>query len=398
MRSIYLNNDDFINNPYPVYCLLRELDEPYWLPHSQLNSTSRGVWLFSRYADAVEILKIYGNVSKQLVRVRPPEQISPLDLTMINHDPPEHTRLRNLVKQAFTPEKIKLLEPAIERIVDQLITNLEQKQTGDFIEDFALPLPLLVLADLIGIPYDDHDIYCRWITCLLDGYDSVLSDKEKLDRQKAAMQEIISYFNELIVVHRKQPMENLISSLIEVQDSKNGLTADELLGVCILFLVAGYETTVNLIGNAMYTFLYYPEQFRLLRQHPELLPSAIEETLRFESPLQRSTFRITTGECILGGKKISEGEQICAVIGAANRDPVQFPDPDTFDIRRTPNRHLAFGLGIHNCLGATLARTEARVFFGHLIKRSPNIQPGTGTPEWKDATLFRGLRTLPVYY
>jgi len=397
VKLIDLSSPEFLTDPYPVYRQIREMDEPYWLPNTQ-PIKSDGMWLFSRYDEAANILKLNGPLSKQITRVRLPEEITPLDLTMLNQDPPEHTRLRNLVKQAFTPERIKALETGIGRIADELITRMSDKETGDFIEDFALPLPLRVIADLMGVPYNDRDMFCRWITSILTGFDSVTANTEKLVRQKLAMQELASYFNQLIVYRRQQPSDDLITALIEAHDHHDKLTADELLGMCILFLVAGYETTVNLLGCGLYTLIRHPEQFRMLRQHPEYLSSAIEEMLRFESPLQRSTFRITTDTCEIGGKQLRAGEQICAMIGAANRDPSQFHQPDAFDISRTPNRHLALGMGIHICLGATLLRTEARIAFDRIIARLPNIQLATEKQEWNTTTFFRGLRTLPVYY
>lgn len=398
MKAVDFNNPAFISDPYPGYRQLRETEEPYWLSHTQSNSSSPGLWLFSRYADVVEILKVSGPLSKQISRVRPPEDIKPLDLSMLNQDPPEHTRLRNLVKQVFTPERLKTLEPRIGQITDELITRMRTRASGDFMADFALQLPVMVIAELLGVPPEDDEIFRRWSGKIIAGYDSVVTNTEVLGQQEAAMQELINYFNQLIKKRRQQPRDDLISALIEAHDHHDKLTGGELLGMCILFLIAGFETTVNLFGSGLFTLLRRPEQFELLRQHPEYLPSAIEEMLRFESPLQRATFRITTEACELGGKQLRQGEQICAVIGAANRDPQQFPQPDTFDISRTPNRHLAFGLGIHTCLGATLARTEARIAFGRILECLPHIRLATETPEWNAITFFRGLRTLPVCY
>ncbi len=397
MNVIDLSSPSFLSDPYPVYRQLRDMDDPYWLPNTQ-PIKSHGMWLFSRYDEVANILKLNGPLSKQISRVRLPEDTMPMDFTMLQQDPPEHTRLRNLVKQAFTPERIKALEHRIGQITDELITRITTRTTGDFVTDIALPLPLMVIASLMGIPFKEHGTFGRWITSILVGFDSVIANTEILNRQKLATHDLINYFNQLIEKRRHEPRDDLISALIEAHDNQDKLTADELLGMCILLLVAGYETTVNLLGTGLYALLRHPEQFDLLRQNPEYLPSAIEEMLRFESPLQRSTFRITTEDCELGGKQFLKGEQICAVIGAANRDPAQFPQPDTFDITRTPNRHLAFGLGIHTCLGATLARTEALITFGRIIEYLPDIWLATEKPEWNVTTYFRGLRTLPVCY
>ena len=398
MEDIEFDNIAFASDPYPLYRQLREAEEPYWLSHTQSKSSSPGFWLFSRYADVVDILKLSGPLSKQITRVRSPDDITPMDLSMLNQDPPEHTRLRNLVNQTFTARQIKELEPRIEKIIDELIARMRMKVSGDFVADFALHIPVMVIAELLGVPPEDKDKFRHWSRQIIIGYDSVIASTGNLEQQETAMQALIYYFNQLIEKRRQHPYDDLISSLINAYDRQGKLSPGELLGMCVLFLIAGFETTVNLLSNGLYTILRYPEQFQLLRQCPEYLPSAIEEMLRFESPIQRSTFRITTEACKLGGKQLNQGEQICAMIGAANRDPEQFPQPDTFDITRTPNRHLAFGLGIHTCLGAVLARTEARIVFERVLDQLPNIRLSSKTPEWNTTTFFRGLRVLPVHY
>jgi cytochrome P450 len=396
INAVDFQSPDFINDPYPLYRRLRDAGEPHWLPHVQAGSTAPGMWLFSRYADVAEILKEQALLSKQITRIRAPGATSPLDFIMLNQDPPEHTRLRNLLVQAFTPARIKELEPRIEQIADELITHLSTKEEADFIADFAMPLPVTVIAELMGIPHEDRDAFRQGAPRLLIGYDSVSANPEVLAQQKATLQELINYFNLLIEKRRRQPDNALISALIKEENEQKKLSGSELLSMCMLFLVAGHETTLSLLGTGMLTLFRHPEQFELLKKHPEYLPSAIEEMLRFESPLQRSTFRVTAKACEIGGKQFREGEQISAIIGAANRDPEQFDQPDTFDITRSPNRHLAFGLGIHFCLGSTLARTEARIGFGRILERLPHISLNTNMLEWNRTTLFRGLRKLPV--
>jgi cytochrome P450 len=397
VHAIDFNDPAFLNDPYPVYRQLRELDGPYWLPHIQ-PLKSKGMWLFSRYDEVVDILKMTSPLSKQISRDRLPGVTNPMDLTMLQQDPPEHTRLRNLVKQAFTTERIKALEPRIEQITDEFITQINGRTTGDFIVDIALPLPLMVIAVLLGIPVTDNDRLYRCITHILAGFDSVTANQESLDRQKSSLQELTEYFNTLIEQRQKIAPDGLICALIGKHDQQNQLTRDELLGMCVLLLVAGYETTISLLGTGLYTLLRHPDQLGLLKHRPEYLSSAIEEMLRFESPLQRSTFRITTQECDLGGIHMRRGEHICAMIGAANRDPNQFSRPDTFDIIRTPNRHLAFGTGIHTCLGAMLARMEAHIAFNRILERLPNIRLAAQPPAWNKTTYFRGLHCLPVCY
>jgi cytochrome P450 len=395
VETIDFQSPGFINDPYPLYRRLREIKGPYWLPFPHSNSLSPGMWLFSRYADVAETLK-GASLSKQTTRMRLPGTTSPLDFSMMNQDPPEHTRLRNLVMQAFTPAHIKELEPRIEQIADELITRLGAKEKGDFIADFAMPLPVTVIAELMGVPHEDRDAFRYLSARLLIGYDEVTANPEILAQHKKAIQELIDYFSQLIEKRRRQPDNTLISLLIKAEDEQKKLSGRELLDMCTLLLLAGHETTLNLLGTGMLTLFRHPEQFELLKKHPEYLPSAIEEMLRFESPLQRSTFRITAKACEIGGKQFREGEQISAIIGSANRDPEQFDQPDTFDITRSPNRHLTFGLGIHFCLGSMLARTEARIGFGRILERLPHISLIARPLEWNRTTLFRGLQTLPV--
>lgn len=397
MNSINFNDPANIADPYPVYRQLRESGSPYWLPHTQPVNT-QGMWLFSRYNEVAEILRLAAPLSKQITLVRTPGDITPLDMTMLYRDPPEHTRLRNLVNQTFTNRQIRTMETRIAQITENMLARMSARSTGDFIADIALPLPVKVAAEILGVPFEDHDKFYRWITSVFTGFDAVTADTEILMQQNLAMQELVIYLKKLINLRRQQPRDELLSSMIKAHDDLDALSDEELLGMCVLFLIAGFETTVYLLGTGMYTLLRHPDQLYLLKQKPEYLPSAIEEMLRYESPLQRATFRITTKSCELGGKQFREGEQICAVIGAANRDPAQFTHPDTFDITRAPNKHLAFGLGIHTCLGATLARTEAHIMFERILERMPHIKLAEEKPEWTKTTFFRGIRKLPVHY
>jgi len=396
VQPIDFNSPEFINNPYPFYQRLREEKEPYWLEHRQDNSTSPGMWLFSKYADVAETLKESNSVSKQITRVRPPGHTVPMETTMLNQDPPEHTRLRALVNQAFTPAQVRSLSGRIEAIIDALITDMQAKGGGDFVQDFAIPLPMLVLADFMGVPFEDNVMFCRWSAQILCGYDSGVKNTDNFQSYRGAISDMGNYFQHLIEMRRKNPSTDLISLLIEAREKLEKLDGEELMSMCMLLLVSGHETTTNMLSSGMLTLLRHPDQMAQMKQDPELLPDAVEEILRFESPIQRATFRITTKACTIGGKEFKEGEQISALIGAANRDPEQFEQAETFNIRRTPNRHVAFGLGIHFCLGAYLARVEARIGFGNIMQRMPNIRLGAQAPTWNDKKLFRGLRSLQV--
>jgi cytochrome P450 len=398
MQTLDLNSPSFVKNPHPFYKQLREAKEPFWVPHQQLNSTSEGMWLFGRYDQVAEILTNSTSLSKKVEAIRKPNTaVKILDSNMLNQDPPEHTRLRQLIAPSFMPSRFKIYEPRIEAIVDNLIDKIADKKQFDFIESIASPIPVMVIADIMGVPYADYENFREWSYDILTGYDSVIADENLLLRQKNAFLSMINYFNKLIEIKTKNPDESLVSSLIEATEDQKRLSGEELISMCILFLVAGHETTLNFIGTGMLSLLNHPDQFDLLKNYPEFLNSAIEEMLRFEAPLQRSTFRITSEDCDIAGYKIKKHQQICAVLSAANRDPNKFDNPDKFDITRTPNKHLSFGLGIHFCVGAFLARTEAKITFKKIIERMPNLRLANEEVEWNKATLFRGLKKLELF-
>ena len=391
--TIDLRDVTFRNDPYPTYARLQEQDAPFW--SAQGGTVTDGMWMFTRYEDVSAILKD-PRVSKDLSRILPPERLTPLEQSLLFKDPPDHTRLRGLTGQAFTPAHIRELEPRIVRIVETLLARAQQDGGMDFIADFALPLPVIVIAELLGVPQEDQDKFRAWSHLVVRGVDSMQASEEDLRRQEEAVMSLAAYFAALIGKRRQEPQNDVLSALISARDTQDKLTEDELLGTCILLLIAGHETTINLLGNGLYTLLRHPEQFARLKREPELMVSAIEEMLRFESPVQRATFRYTCAPFTVRGADFLPGQQVSAVLGAANRDPRQFPDPDRFDIARDPNRHLAFGFGIHFCLGAFLARMEARVGFSRLLAARPDIRLAPTVPQWQENTIFRGLKALPV--
>jgi cytochrome P450 len=391
---IDLSSPEFLANPYPVYEHLRGAQAPFWLPHG---GSTGGMWLFTRYEDVAEILK-EARTSKDLSRLLPPEQLSPIDHAMLSKDPPDHTRLRSLVNQAFTPNRVRDLEPRILYIADELIHRVQSRGEMDFMADFALPLPVIVIAELLGVPPEDRGTFRAWSNQIVTGVDAVRASQQNAQKQEEALMALAGYFTDLIHQRREQPREDLISAMIQARDAQDRLSEEELLGTCILLLIAGHETTVNLLGNGLLTLLHHPDQLALLQRHLEEMPSAVEEMLRFESPVQRATFRVTTSAIEIGGQTLEKGQQVSAVIGAANRDPAQFPEPDRFDVTRHPNRHLAFGLGIHFCLGAPLARTEARYGFIRLLQVLPTLRLVNEVPDWAPNTFFRGLRSLPLAF
>jgi cytochrome P450 len=314
---------------------------------------------------------------------------------MLLQDPPHHTRLRSLVSQAFTAARVTLLEPRIEVIARELIDRIARTGTFDFMAAFAEPLPVIVIAELLGVPSEDRQMFCAWSSRLVAGTGMTASAAElQLFRQASA--DLTQYLAEQIRHRRRHPGDDLISSLVAARDQEGRMTEAELLGSCVLLLMAGNETTVNLLGNGMLTLLRHPQQLEWLRKHPEQLASAIEEMLRFESPVQRALLRVVTETVTIGRTTIEAGDRVSAILGAANRDPAQFPDPDRFDPGRTPNRHLAFGAGMHFCLGAVLARAEARIGFGQILTRLPTLRLVQGAAVWRTHPMFRGLQQLQL--
>ncbi len=390
--GIDLTSPEFLADPYPTYARLRDSGTPVYL---EMEGPTGGMWLVTRYPDVAGVLR-ESQISKDMGRLVPPPPRMPLDATMLFQDPPEHSRLRSLANQAFTPKRVKDLEVRIEQIANDLIDHVQTQRRMDLIADYAMPLPIIVIAEMLGIPPDDRDTFRAWSNDLITGTDAVRGTDERRHKQGEAIASLMGYFGRLIAERRSSPREDIISALIEAQEEGGRMTVEELLGTCILLLVAGHETTVNLFGNGLLALLRHPDQMALLRERPELLPSAIEEMLRFESPVQRGTFRVAIGPVEIGGRTLDAGQQISAVIGAANRDHAQFPDADRFDITRAPNRHLAFGLGIHFCLGSALARTEARIGFGRILDRLPDLRLASESPDWNQNTLIRGLHTLPL--
>ncbi|MDQ3855218.1 MAG: cytochrome P450 [Chloroflexota bacterium] len=386
-----LESPAFLADPYPTYNRLRELDPVHWLPFDQ---EGHGMWLVTRYPDVAATLKD-PRLTKDPARFVPEEHLSPLDRSMLFRDPPDHTRLRALVSRAFTPRRVAELEPRITGIASDLLTGLDRDVPVNFITGFAVPLPVIVIAELLGVPPEDRSQFRAWSDAVVGGGDFARPGEESLRRSEEAMAALVAYFADLVAERRGHRRDDLISALLDAQDEDDRLTEHELLGTCILLLIAGHETTVNLLGNGLLALLRHRDQLELLSARPELAPSAVEEMLRYDSPVQRATFRAALGALELGGKEIRPDQPVVPVIGSANRDPAAFPEADRFVIARQPNRHVAFGLGIHFCLGAPLARTEARITFPLLVDLFPNIELA-GEPVWAPNTFLRGLSSLPV--
>ncbi|MFF5212057.1 cytochrome P450 [Streptosporangium sp. NPDC000396] len=316
---------------------------------------------------------------------------------MLNSDPPDHTRLRRLVVKAFTPRRTESLRPRIQEITDGLIDAMAARGHADLLDDFAFPLPIIVICELLGVPAEDRDDFREWSGTLVNPN----LDEEGTRRRGEVNAAVRAYFTRVIAERRAEPRDDLISALVAARDEDELLSEQEMIATLTLLLIAGHETTVNLIGNGMLALLTNPGQLRLLKDRPELLPSAIEEFLRYDGPVQRATLRFATEDMEIAGVHIPKRSVIHVVLGSAGHDPEVFDDPETLDITRTDNRHVAFGHGIHFCLGAPLARLEAQIAFGTLLRRLPDITLACAPDElsWQQSgSLIRGLTALPVRF
>lgn len=393
---------EVIEDPYPFYRRLRAEDP--------VHRTPMGFWVLTRYDDVVTVLRdqrfgrkgfesllaaIYGSGADQ------PGIVT----SMLFRDPPDHTRLRALVNKAFTPRVVEGMRPHIQEIADRLLDQVQDARAMDVIADLAYPLPVIVICEMLGVPVSDRNRFRQWSLDIARSLDAigmqafgVLLDTDVVARGNAARHALTDYFRSgLIPERRKRPQADLLSALIAAEEQGDRLSEAELLATCNLLFVAGHETTVNLIGNGLLALLRHPDQLRALWEDPSLIESAIEELLRYDGPVQR-TARIANADVQIDGTTIAAGEMVVALIGAANRDPARFPDPDRLDITRGATDHIAFGWGIHFCLGAALARVEAQIAINALLRRMPKLALATPALEWRETSVLRGLRALPVAF
>jgi cytochrome P450 len=390
---------EYRQNPYALYQQLRAI--------APVSAGSEHVFVVTGYAAAQAALHDARlsaermNIDVDALPEEARQRIGPVAQAITRQllwiDPPHHTRLRALVSKAFTPRVIEAMRPRIQALVEDLLDAVQGAGQMDVIRDLAYPLPAIVIAELLGVPAGDRDRFKVWsdaFVTFLDG--STLTPETEL-QALGAIGEFVAYFHAMVRERRAAPRDDLLQALIAAEERGDALTEEELISNCMLLLAAGHETTTNLIGNGLLALLRYPDQLLALREDPALAPSAVNELLRYESPVQL-TDRVAIADLELEGVSVRAGQYVSIVLGAANRDPAQFPDPDRLDIRRQDNRHLSFGYGIHFCLGAALARLEGQVALTTVLRRLPEMRLAIGEPVWHHSVVFRALQSLPITF
>ncbi len=375
-------------DPYPLYRALRERDPVHRSPDLPM-------WVLTRHRDVAAVLRD-PRVSVDERRIdgyQPPPEAEGVARSMLFTDPPDHTRLRALVNTVFTPRRVQALRPRIEAIVETALARAAERGEMELIDELAYPLPVNVIATMLGVPTEDWPRFRNWSAALVRSLDPIEHLSATVQQEiVAARRSLADYLREIARERARAPRDDLISALVKA--GEGSLSEPELLAMLVLLLVAGHETTVNLIGNGTLALLLHQEEMGRLRDHPELDEVAVEELLRWDSPVQL-TGRLALEDMEVDGHRVRRGEFLLLLLGAANRDPEEFRDPERLDLSRSPNRHLAFGRGIHFCLGAPLARLEGRVAITALVRRFPGLHLA-GEPQRGETITLRGLRRLPL--
>lgn len=394
--SLYhLFDQAVLANPYPLYHRLRTEDPVHWDPFLH-------AWVVTRYADVVTVLLRFSAnrtpTPEQLAAIGL-ESLSPIARVMVRQmlflDAGAHTRLRSLASHAFTPRRVAVLREHIADIAERLLDAVAPRGRMDVIADFAAPLPAIVTAEMLGVPVEDHPRLKAWSADFAEVLGNFQHNPERATRTLRATEAMTAYFREAVREQRTRPREGLVHALLTAEIDGDRLTEEEVVANCIITMVGGQETTTNLIGNGVLSLLRHPDELARLRATPSLIPSAVEELLRYESPTQH-TARVAPEDVELGGTLIRKRQGVIAVMGAANRDPERFPDPDRLDLGRPDNRHLAFGWGAHFCFGAPLARIEGQLAFEALLRRFPHLSLEPAPLVWRPNLALRGLEALPV--
>ena len=396
--SLYqLLDPEVLANPYPLYHRLRTEDPVHWDPFLH-------AWVVTRYAEVVRVLHDF-----QADRTPTPQQLTDMGLSHINPiaavmvkqmlfmDPPAHTRLRSLASSAFTPSRVEVLRSHIQGIAERLIDAMADSGSMDVIADFAAPLPAIVTAEMLGVPTSDHTQLKKWSADFAEMLGNFQHNPDRVQIVLDSLNDMLEYFRATVRELRVRPREGLVNALLTAEIGGDRLTEEEVIANSIVTMVGGQETTTNLIGNGLLTLMRNPDEMHKLRSDSSLIVSAVEELLRYESPSQH-TGRIAPYDVELGGRKIRKRQAVIAVMGAANRDPERFPDPDRLDLGRRDNRHVAFGWAAHFCFGAPLARIEGQIAFETILRRLHNLTLPPTTLHWRENLGLRGLKALPITF
>lgn len=378
-------------NPYPYYTYLRQHAPVYQVPGTSF-------WAVSRYEDVFSILKnpqVFSSATFFAALTGDLNPFSPEAPAMISMDPPSHTRLRKLVNRAFTPRRVASLEARLRAVAQQLLGQMAAEETCDLVRDLAIPLPVIVIAELLGVPPERRHDFRRWTDAILRAANGAAVSQEEGVEIRQIFVEFRAYFQAAIVAYRQEPRDNLLSDLVRAEEENQTLTGEEILSLALLVLLGGSETTTNLIGSAVMALLANPQTMAQVRANPALVPNVLEETLRYEAPIQWFP-RQAMQEVQIAGTTLPAGSMVMAMFGSANHDERKFPDPERFDIMRNPEGHLTFGFGNHFCLGAQLARLEAKVALEGLLARFPHLARTDERITWVESIIARGPKTLPL--
>jgi len=394
-------SDEILQDPYPTYARLHEEAPLHYLDVGN----KWAVWSIFSHAECASIAKdprLSAKRAKQMLLPLPLSRQSEfselarmLSLWLIFMDPPEHTRLRKLLNKGFSAAAVEGLRPQVEAIVDQMLKPLQYGAEVDLMREFANPMPVRIILEMLGIPQELRDTFVDWSRAIAVFRGNPNRTVEEARAAQDALIELTEFFRTTVAERRRNKGNDLISLLIDIEEEGEVLTEEELYAQCIALLFAGHETTRNLIGNGMYTLLRNPRETAELREKPEMIRSAVEELLRYESPVQ-FTARVLKEDVEVCGQQIRKGWTVLCMLGAANRDPKQFKEPNQLDLKRLNNQHLAFSAGLHFCIGAQLARLEGQVALRNLVQRFPKMKLGGPRPEWASTFGFRGLKSLPV--
>ncbi len=400
VRPVNILSREFKADPFPFYAQLRAEAPVY---RTKLPD-KRQAWLVTRYDDVAALLKD-DRFAKDRRSVMNPEQLGkqpwlpgflrPLERNMLDLDDPDHHRLRTLIHKAFTPRIIEGLRERVQVIADDLLNAVTPVGHMDVVNDYALPLPLTVITELLGVPSLDQAKFHRWSKTIVQ-----IGSAGSMVKALPSLFMFMRYLRKLIETKRANPEDDLLTALIQAEEDGDKLSEDELLAMVVLLLIAGHETTVNLIASGTLALLEHPEQLERLRHNPAILKTAVEELLRYASPVETATERYAREEIVLHSVTLAKGELVLAVLASANRDEAQFVHPNELELARTPNKHLAFGQGIHFCLGAPLARLEGQLAISTLLRRLPELQLGVAPEKlsWRPTFVVRGLESLPVRF